>query len=155
MLFECLAAIIERNLKTKGEFQITDAFQLMVERGLKLKPFTIEGWFDCGTPQTLLETNRYMLLREGNCESLSGSIIIPPVFIPENARIIHSIIGPDVSIGNEVIIEKSIISDSIIGSGAHVANACISGSLIGDNTRVIEHPRIITIGDNSSLDSET
>ena len=152
MLFECLAAIIERNLKTKGEFQITDAFQLMVERGLKLKPFTIEGWFDCGTPQTLLETNRYMLLREGNCESLSGSIIIPPVFIPENAQIVHSIIGPDVSIGNEVIIENSIISDSIIGRGAHVANACINGSLIGDNAHVIEHPRILAIGDNSSLD---
>ena len=152
LLFESLDEIIEENVKTKGEFQITDAFQRMVERGSKLKPYSIEGWFDCGTPQTLLETNRYMLTKEGNSEHLPGSIIIPPVFISENARVDHSIIGPDVSVGEEAIIEKSIVSDSIIGSGAHVANACINGSLIGDNAQVIEHPRFLTIGDNSTLD---
>ena len=154
ILFECLEVIIKRNQKTKGEFQITDAFQLMVERGLKLKPFTIDNWFDCGTQHTLLETNRYMLSKEGKRVSLPDSIVIPPVFIPDNSNIVHSIIGPNVSIGNNTVIEKSIISDSIIGSGARIENACINGSLIGDNATVIEHPRIITIGDNSSLGFE-
>ncbi len=67
-------------------------------------------------------------------------------------KVKHSIIGPDVTVGDNAVIEKSIISDSIIGDGAQVENACISGSLIGDNAQVIERPRILTIGDNSSLD---
>ncbi|MFC1694174.1 sugar phosphate nucleotidyltransferase [Candidatus Latescibacterota bacterium] len=151
-LFECLDEIIKDNIKTKDEFQITDAFQLMVERGLKLKPLAIESWFDCGTPQTLLETNRHMLSREGNCESLSGSIVIPPVFIHEGADIVNSIIGPNVSIGIDTSVEKSIVSDSIIGSGARVANATIISSLIGDNAQYTEHPRVLALGDDSSLD---
>jgi glucose-1-phosphate thymidylyltransferase len=152
LLFDCLENIIEGNVKTKGEFQITDAFQLMVERGARLKPFTIEGWFDCGTPETLLETNRYMLAKEGSSGDIPGSIVIPPVSIPEDVHVEHSIIGPNVSIGKQAIIEKSIISDSIIGSGAQVANACIHSSLIGDNARVIERSRVLVIGNNSSLD---
>ena len=152
VLFECLNEIIENKQKTRGEYQITDAFQLMVERGLKMKPYTIEGWFDAGTPQTLLDTNRYMLKREGNCERLPGSIIIPPVFIPENARISNSIIGPNVSVGNSAVIEKSVISDSIIGDEAKVVNACLSNSLIGDNAEVLERPRKLAISDHSILD---
>ncbi len=153
-LFDSLNEIIAKNKKTKGEFQITDAFQIMVERGLKLKPHMVEGWFDAGTQETLLETNSYMLKKDGNCESLPGSVIIPPVFIPDNAKISHSIIGPDVSVGDNAVIEKSIISNSIIGSGATISNAYLSDSLIGDNAEVIERPRKLAIGDNSSLDFE-
>jgi len=152
VLFECLGEIIERDVRTRGEYQITDAFQLMVERGAAMKPFPVEGWFDCGTPRTLLETNRYMLSKEKTGTELPGSIIIPPVYIPENARVEHSILGPNVSIGEGAVIEKSIVSDSIIGSGARVSHACLDGSLIGDGAQVVERPRVLAIGDNSSLD---
>lgn len=154
VLFSCIDEIIGKGVMTKGEFQITDAFQLMIGRGIRLRPYSIKGWFDCGTPASLLETNRYMLAIEGNTESLPGSIIIPPVFIPENARVMHSVIGPNVSVGEDAEIERSIISDTIIGSGARVENACVNGSLIGDNAQVIERPRVLAIGDNSSLDFE-
>lgn len=154
ILFECLDEIIGKNQKTKEEFQITDAFQLMINHGLTLIPFTIDQWFDCGTPQTLLETNRYILAKEGNHMTVPGSIVIPPAFISKDARIIHSIIGPHVSIGEKAFIEKSIISDSIIGSGTKISHACIDSSLIGDNAQVIERPRFLAIGDNSSLNFE-
>jgi len=152
MLFECIGELIERDVKTRGEYQITDAFQLMVERGAAMKPFTVEGWFDCGTPRSLLETNRYMLSKEMAGAELPGSVIIPPVYIPGNARVEHSILGPNVSIGEGAVIEKSIVSDSIIGSGARVSHACLDGSLIGDGAQVVERPRVLAIGDNSSLD---
>ncbi len=150
-LFDSLKEIIAGDKKTKGEYQITDAFQLMVERGCKLKPYTIDGWFDAGTLETLLATNSYMLKKDGNCTSLEGSVIIPPVFIPDNATISNAIIGPDVSVGDNAHIVTSIISDSIIGSGATITNVCLSGSLIGDNSEVIERSRKLAIGDNSSL----
>jgi len=152
ILFDSLGELISGNFRTKGEFQITDAFQMMVERGSEMKAFTIDGWFDCGTPETLLETNRYMLKKESWSYKGHDSIIIPPVFVPESASISKSIIGPYVSVGEDAVIEKSIISDSIIGCGASVSYACLNGSLIGDDAQVSERPRRLTIGDNSSID---
>ena len=154
VLFECLNEIIGSGHKTRGEFQITDAFQRMVERGLRLKPLAVDGWFDCGTPRSLLETNRHMLTREKKDIAIPGSIIIPPVSVPVSADIIQSIIGPYVSVGSDTVINHSIISDSIIGSGSHVSNASIVHSLIGDAAAIDYHPRRLIIGDNSSLDFE-
>ena len=45
--------IINNNIKTKGEFQITDAIQNMIENGEKITTFDIEEWHDCGNPQNL------------------------------------------------------------------------------------------------------
>ncbi|MFA6471385.1 MAG: sugar phosphate nucleotidyltransferase [Candidatus Latescibacterota bacterium] len=154
ILFESLNQIITKNIRTKDEFQITDAFDLMLEKGLVFKPLEVEGWYDCGTPETLLETNRFMLDKDGFTRELSDSIIIPPVFIPDNAEIIHSIIGPYVSIGDNAVIQYSLISDSIIGSDARVVRASLVGSLIGDHAEIIERPRRLSLGDNSSLDFE-
>ncbi len=153
-LFSCLDEIIENDIRTMGEYQITDAFQLMVGRGKKMKPFPVEGWFDAGTPETLLDTNRAMLITEANCESLPGSIIKPPVFLPESAVVSGSVIGPNVSVGNDAIIEQSIISDSIIGDGAKVVNARLFQSLIGDHAEVICQPGKLMLGDHSSIDFE-
>lgn len=153
-LFDCLDELIRTGKRTKGEFQITDAFQLMLGRGYTFKPLEVEGWYDCGTPQSLLETNRFLLAREGNISERENSIIIPPVFIPENATITASIIGPNVSVGDGAVIERSLVSDSIIGSNARVVRASLVGSLIGDNAEIIERPRRLAVGDNSSLDFE-
>ncbi|MDP2983345.1 MAG: sugar phosphate nucleotidyltransferase [Candidatus Latescibacter sp.] len=154
ILFECLNQIIAKNIRTRDEFQITDAFDLMLKQGLIFKPLVVEGWYDCGTPESLLETNRFMLDKGGHMRQLPDSIIIPPVFIPDNAEVTHSIIGPHVSIGDHAIIQYSLISDSIIGSNARVIRASLVGSLIGDNAEIIERPRRLSLGDNSSLDFE-
>jgi glucose-1-phosphate thymidylyltransferase len=151
MLFDSLNEVIRRNLKTKGEFQITDAFQLMAERGCTMKPFTIDRWFDAGTQKTLLETNAYMLQKEGKTFTREGSVIIPPVFIPDDAKIVHSIIGPNVTIGDEAVIEQSILSECIIGNGAKIVNTCLTESLIGEYAEVIDLPRKLSISDCSSL----
>ena len=154
ILFECLNQIIAKNIRTRDEFQITDAFDLMLKQGLIFKPLVVEGWYDCGTPESLLETNRFMLEKGGYMRKLPDSIIIPPVFIPDNAEVTHSIIGPHVSIGDNAIIQYSLISDSIIGSNARVVRASLVGSLIGDHAEIIERPRRLSLGDNSSLDFE-
>jgi len=151
-LFECLREIISEDYRTKGEYQITDAFQRMIGRGLRMKPFSVDGWFDAGTQQSLLEANRYMLSQEKNDISVPGSIIIPPVWIPESAVVKNSIIGPYVSVADGAIIEQSIISDSTIGSDARVVRASLTGSLVGDAAEVIDHLRRIAIGDHSRLD---
>ncbi len=154
VLFECLEEIIRKGQRTKGEYQITDAFQLMLRHGYRFRPLIVDGWYDCGTPESLLETNRFLLRKDGHLRKDGNSILIPPVFIPDNAEISHSIIGPNVSVGDGAVIDHSLISDSIIGSNARVIRASLVGSLIGDNAEIIERPRRLAVGDNSSLDFE-
>jgi glucose-1-phosphate thymidylyltransferase len=151
-LFDCLNEIIEKDIKTRGEFQITDAFQLMIERGVRMKPLRVDDWFDAGTPQTMLETNRFLLKNDGNTEHIEGSIIIPPVYVSESAVVKNSILGPDVSIGDNAVIEKSLISDSIIDDGASVANSCLHGALIGDSATINDCPAKQGPDDNVILD---
>ena len=62
LLFECLDELIERNIRTKNEYQLTDGLQLMLERGERMKAAQI-NWLDCGKPEALLETNQYLLAK--------------------------------------------------------------------------------------------
>ncbi|MEJ2240207.1 MAG: sugar phosphate nucleotidyltransferase, partial [Gemmatimonadales bacterium] len=55
---------IERTLagpKSKGEWFLTDAFQYMIDKGRKLYTAEVEGWYDCGKVETLLDTNSHLL----------------------------------------------------------------------------------------------
>jgi glucose-1-phosphate thymidylyltransferase len=61
LLNECVSELITKDIKTKGEYQLTDALELMVKRGERIGTFTVDGWYDCGKPDTLLATNRHLL----------------------------------------------------------------------------------------------
>ncbi|HLP29451.1 MAG TPA: nucleotidyltransferase family protein, partial [Candidatus Didemnitutus sp.] len=50
-----LTSLIDNDLRTKGEYQLTDALQLMVDAGEKFTTFSVDGWYDCGKPETLLQ----------------------------------------------------------------------------------------------------
>ena len=56
LLQSCLTKIVEEDIKTRGEYQLTDAFQLMIDEGAHLTAFSMKGWFDCGKPETILAT---------------------------------------------------------------------------------------------------
>jgi glucose-1-phosphate thymidylyltransferase len=106
---------IQNDLRTKGEFYLPEVFKLMIKDGLKLGAPEIEEWLDCGKPETLLETNRYLLERAtGNHIFIEGCVIIPPVSIHPSAEVKHSVIGPYVSIAENCKINESIIRNSVI-----------------------------------------
>lgn len=138
LLFEALDFIITKEKKTAGEFQLTDAFELMLEKGAKFKWFTIEGWYDCGTFDTLLSTNRALLAKTYTQPTTyePNTTIILPTFIHNSANIEHSIIGPNVSIDKNAHIKGSIVFDSIINEGAVVENCRLYHSIIGANAVV-------------------
>jgi glucose-1-phosphate thymidylyltransferase len=83
ILVECLRDEIKGNVRTRGEFQLTDALQMMIDRGERIKTFPIDGWFDCGKPETLLETNRHLLDQRSSVLSKPTVVVQPPVFISE------------------------------------------------------------------------
>ncbi len=66
-LFDSLNHIVENDIRTRGEIQITDAFQHMVENGSDLRTYSIEDWFDCGKPEELISTNRHIIGQPGSC----------------------------------------------------------------------------------------
>lgn len=97
-LFDSIKHIIDEKIKTRDEYQLTDAMKTMMYRGDKFKVFNVPEWYDCGEKETLLQTNKIMLERHATNDKIPGSIIVPPVFIGNDTTIENSIIGPYVSI---------------------------------------------------------
>lgn len=153
LLFNCLDEIISKGKRTQGEFQLTDALQLMVERGAKFNAFQIENWYDCGTPTALLNTNRELLssLQQASSLRYPGSTIKLPVFIHPSATINDSEVGPYVSIDKDAKIDSSVISDSIINAGAKINGAVIYNSIIGKNAIIEGVHGKLNIGELSSV----
>ncbi len=153
LLLKGLEAVLTEDIKTKGEYYLADALQLMVDRGAKLEVGSVEVWEDCGKPETLLTTNRYLLRRSGGQEiETNNSVILPPVYIAPSASISNSVIGPYVSVAADVVIEDSIISDSIIDQGARIEHAMLRESLVGSYSWVTGSFKKVDIGDNSRVD---
>lgn len=137
ILYESLTDVIKLGRTTKGEIQLTDALEIMIEKNQKIRVEKIDGWFDCGTINTLLSTNVTLLEKIGHSvPNRKGVSIKQPVFIAESADIKDSIIGPYVSIGENVVVKDSVISNSIIHPNSVIRNATIFDSILGYNSFV-------------------
>jgi glucose-1-phosphate thymidylyltransferase len=159
---ELISAIEEqmkRQESLKGEYFLTDAINIMVERGQKMRTQATDVWLDVGTIDTILETNRYLLghghdnTKNINRENVK---IVPPVFINESATIQNSTIGPNASIDANCNISNSHVEDSILESGVVVETAALKNSFIGRQSRVQgstaeSSSMTLNIGDNSSI----
>ncbi len=140
LLRKQLVDMMAKNERVRGEFQLTTALQRMISSGCKMNTFDVQGWFDCGTVETLLETNRHYLIQKSKSVELpvhsTDTVIKPPVSISPTAKVTDSIIGPFVSIGPGATICKSVIENSIVERDANVTNAVLANSVIGANTCV-------------------
>ena len=144
---------IDQQLYLKGEFYLADAINILLRRGLEMRVEKVDVWLDSGTPESLLETNRY-LLEHGfeNSDKLTpaeNTVIIPPVFIHPTAQVHQSVIGPDVSVGENVIIKGCLVRESIIGPGSNLKACRLEDSLIGHNVFLKGQTGRANMGDNS------
>jgi len=155
LLLESIGYNIENDLRTYGEFQLTDGLQRMIEQGAEFTTLPVNNWFDCGKKEILLETNAMLLKKQRYGSSIphfEGTIIIHPVSIGENCEIKNSIIGPHVTIGNNTVIDYSIIKDSIIGNYASIGNIVLQNSVIGSDAAIRGWSQSLNIGDNTEID---
>lgn len=149
--------LVENNIRTVGEFHLTDALQRMLEQGIRFETITVQNWFDCGRKEVLLETNALMLSQRGfatdtsHLPESSGTIFIPPVAVGANCKITNSIIGPHVTVGDNVEIGYSIIKDSIIGNFASLRDVVLNHSVIGSDSTVRGMNLSLNIGDNTEI----
>jgi len=152
LLFEGIDWVLQQP-KNQGEYFLTDAFQYMIEKGAKIKVIDVQGWFDAGKIETMIETNQAMLTRgrARRPKDAGDSTIIDPVYIEDNVTLRKSKIGPNVSIGAGTVLENAELSHSIIGSNAKISKSVLKNSLVGDDTVVEGVKGEMTVGDHSEV----
>lgn len=155
---ELLAAIdeqIERGIQLKGEFFLADAINIMLEHGLQMRVEKVNVWLDAGTPEALLETNRYLLEHGLDNSGAAGQrqsvVVVPPVFIHPTAQVCESIIGPHVSLGAGCQVERSIIRDSILEDEAKATSIILESSLVGRRAQLTRRAGIVNAGDHTEV----
>jgi glucose-1-phosphate thymidylyltransferase len=164
----------------RGEYEITDAIQKLLDVGKNVRSHILRGWWlDTGKKEDLLEANRIILddnlqrgihgqvdekslvlgrieIREG--AKIENSVIRGPVSIAENCQIINSFIGPFTSISAETKIENSSVEYSIILNNCRISEIPrLADSVIGRNAEMIgkgqgQRKASVFIGDYSRID---
>ncbi|MEW6508773.1 MAG: sugar phosphate nucleotidyltransferase [Bacteroidota bacterium] len=152
LLYECLDELIKKNIRTTNEYQLTDAFQLMIERGETVTTFPVEGWYDCGKPETLLSTNKFLLTKSGTNRVPDNVVINHPVFISEKADVKNSVIGPYTTIASNCVVTNSIIVNSILSPGANVDKVMLESSIIGSDAVIKGNYNKLNTGDSSEIE---
>jgi glucose-1-phosphate thymidylyltransferase len=132
VLKQSLKYLMDNNIRTKNEFQLTDALQMMLEKGCHFRTAPVQKWLDCGLAETLLETNAHVLKRIDNSASvnLPGVKVIAPCYIGKGAKISNSSIGPNVSVGDNCVIENSTISNAVLWDSVKVSGQTIDNVIL-------------------------
>ena len=138
-LFSAIEYLMDNNIRTKDEYQLTDALMKMVSDGEKMVPFEIENWFDCGKPETLINTNTYILTRDWNFDQdypFEDSTFIEPVYIGEGCSIENSTIGPNATIADGASVKNSIVRNALVSEKAVITDAELDGTAVGIGEKV-------------------
>ncbi|MEM8997107.1 MAG: glucose-1-phosphate thymidylyltransferase [Acidobacteriota bacterium] len=165
----------------RGELEITDAIQDLIDRGLAVHPHKVRGWWkDTGKLDDMLEANRIVLDstdipqrrggQTGDGSTLEGRVLVGegaelvntvvrgPAVIGENARLENAFVGPYSSIGDDCVLSSCEIENSIVLQGSEIRDipVRIDGSLVGKNARIVKthaKPKAyrFMLGDNSEV----
>jgi glucose-1-phosphate thymidylyltransferase len=162
----------------RGELEITDAIQTLVDRGRRVDPHIVHGWWkDTGQVQDMLEANRLILDElmekvegelvesrvEGRVVIAAGARLVRttvrgPAIVGSGSRLTDAYIGPYTAVGDDVTIEKAELEHSIVLSGSAISDLeyRIEASLIGKNVRIGRGPALpkayrFVVGDNADV----
>ncbi len=162
----------------RGELEITDAIQYLVDEGRRVEPHIVRGWWkDTGRLDDMLEANRLVLDRiesqvdgklvDSQCDGrvivergarLERTTVRGPAIIGAGARITDAYIGPYTAIGEDCVITSAEVEHSILLEGSKVSNleGRMESSLLGRNvtiSRGVRQPRAyrFMVGDNSEI----
>lgn len=154
-LIQAIEETISAGETVKGEYYLPSVFMRMISDGLKFKAPEIDAWLDCGKPETLLETNRFLLKGRHHIHGeVQDCVLIEPVHIERGAVARNSILGPNVSVAAGSEIEHCIIRDSIINADNRVSHLNLEQSLLGDSVNLSGSPRRMNIGDHSQIEMD-
>jgi len=152
-LISAVAEQLRRGVMLKNEYFLADAVNIMLERGARMRTRQVRVWLDAGIPETVLETNRYLLDhgRDNSSEAArrAGVTIIPPVYIHPETEIEASVLGPHVSIGKGCQLERTVIRNAVIDEGSMIKNVILTDTLLGRRVKVEGQAQLLNLGDDS------
>jgi len=161
VLKQKLQEVLDENVTNGGEYQINDGIKRMMADGKIFKTGKVSEWMDCGNKDITIDTNSKMLgflHSEGEEQMIDSSVllenskIILPCYISKNVKLKNSTIGPNVSIGDNCILENSIVKNSLIQSHTTIKNANLDEAMIGNYVQYDGEFSKISIGDYSVLE---
>lgn len=147
-LWTSLDRVVGEDIRTRGEYQLTDALQMMVEAGRPFATAPVTDWYDCGKAETWLDTNRVLLARAGG-PSAPG--ITAPCHVPADTVVRGSRLGPNVSVGAGCVIEDCELADCVIGDGVRLRGCRLDASLVGDHCTLAGVVGSVNLGDYSEI----
>ncbi len=151
-LYDAIDEQMRLGIKTKNEFFIADAIQIMIDRGAKFRTSNIDVFEDCGNADSLLHTNEYLLkLNPPSPAQRPASVIIPPSFVDPTALIEHAVVGPNVSIGANAVVRDSVVRDAVVEPGSNLVGVVIEHAVIGRNATITGKPKEFNLADNSKV----
>jgi glucose-1-phosphate thymidylyltransferase len=155
LLFEGIEHVMNSEPGSSGEYYLTDAFQYMVDKGAKIKTLQVEGWYDAGKPETLLETNRHVLetSRGRRPERGENVTIHDPVHVAGDVTLEYAEIGPNVTISAGSVVRNSRLRDTIVGENALIEECELHDSLLGNEVSVRGVAGQVDLGDHSSVNA--
>jgi len=135
----------------QGEWFLTDAFQYMIDRGARLLTAEVEHWWDCGKLETLLQTNREVLLAGAarRPPDTSGVRIVDPVCVAEGVILEEAEIGPNVSIAEGSCVRGGRLRDTIVGAHTQLEGCDLTDSLVGDHVEARGLSGSASLGDHT------
>ena len=151
LLFEGINWVMSQPTGPGGEYFLTDAFQYMVDHGGKLKVEAVQGWYDAGKPDTLLETNLHVLstARGRSPAAKDGVTIHEPVHVEDGVELEDAEIGPNVTLGAGSKVRRSKLRATIVGAKSEIERCDLHDSLIGDDVKVTGVTGQVDLGDHS------
>jgi len=153
LLFKGIDRTLESSPGPSGEFYLTDAFQYMVDQGSRIFTAPVEGWYDCGKPETLLDTNEH-LLRTSRGE-ISPSASVEATTLGEAIRVEDKVVLEGSTLRSNVTVEEgtrivnSSLSNCIVGHGALIQDSILRNSIIGGHTTVTGFDGTLSVLDHS------
>lgn len=155
LLFEGIRSVLKSPPGPSGEFYLTDAFQYMVDHGARLETAPVEGWYDCGKPEALMETNQFLLERGragiAKGAELDGCVIIEPVRIEAGVVAKASEIGPNVTLESGVVVTNSQLRNSMVGCNTTIEDSRLNGALIGEQVTIRAFEGTLSVASHSEV----
>jgi glucose-1-phosphate thymidylyltransferase len=157
LLFQGIDKALDSPPGPSGEFYLTDAFQYMVDQGSRILTAPVEGWYDCGKPETLLETNHHLLRtsRGGLAPSASveGSNLGEAIRLEDGVVLDGSTLRSNVTVEKGVRIVNSSLRNCIVGPGAVIRDSVLRNSIIGGHSEVSGFDGSLSVLDHSVVKS--
>ena len=153
LLFEGVRQTPASERGPSGEFYLTDAFQYMVDHGSRIATAPVEGWWDAGKPETLIETNGHLLETGRGGVDPSAEVvdceIIEPVRLESGVVVRGGRIGPNVTLEQGTSARECELAHTVVGPGAKLVRSRLRDSIVGGHAEITDATGTLLVTDHS------